>query len=227
MEEKQVSGAESPAVGWFSLIRLRNSGGAAERLARTCQEGYAMHQLIWRLFPGEKERRFLYRTMDRGEDPACYVVSALEPQDTEEIWHVQSRPYHPRLQVGDRMTFALRANPVVARKTPGSRSVRHDVVMDAKKRAAQSNGVGDFVDLSGKEWLESRAVQNGFRVDSVAVEGYRQHRLRGRNGEIRFSTLDFEGGLTVTDQDLFRRSLWMGIGPAKGFGCGLILIKRR
>ena len=43
---------------------------------------------------------------------------------------------------------------------------------------------------------------------------------------ICFSTLDFSGLLTVADPEKFLSTLYGGIGPAKGFGCGLLLIKR-
>ncbi len=43
---------------------------------------------------------------------------------------------------------------------------------------------------------------------------------------IRFSTLDFEGILTVENTNEFTRMLFAGIGPAKAFGCGLMLVRR-
>ena len=43
------------------------------------------------------------------------------------------KPYAPRLAVGDRLAFRLRANPTIARKEEGKKnSPRHDVVMDAQ-----------------------------------------------------------------------------------------------
>ncbi|MEA2080768.1 MAG: type I-E CRISPR-associated protein Cas6/Cse3/CasE [Pseudomonadota bacterium] len=43
--------------------------------------------------------------------------------------------------------------------------------------------------------------------------------------EINFSTLDYSGLLTVTDPELFKAALFQGIGPAKAFGCGLLLVR--
>jgi CRISPR system Cascade subunit CasE len=42
---------------------------------------------------------------------------------------------------------------------------------------------------------------------------------------VRLSTLDFDGLLTVADPGRFGELLFSGLGPAKGFGCGLMLIK--
>ncbi len=49
-----------------------------------------------------------------------------------------------------------------------------------------------------------------------------------RNGgkQVSLSTLEFNGVLTVADPKLFLETLYEGIGPAKGFGCGLMLVRR-
>ena len=88
-------------------------------------------------------------------------------------------------------------------------------------------------------WLEQRAEQAGFRVltrelhddeqgireeKSVRVDGYAQH--QGERKGIRFSTVDFTGDLEITDTLAFRKTLQNGIGHAKGFGCGLLLVRR-
>jgi len=64
------------------------------------------------------------------------------------------------------------------------------------------------------------------RRDELAVDD--RYTILSRRGgrEIRFSTLDFTGLLTVTDPDVFLDKLEQGIGPAKAFGCGLMLLKR-
>jgi len=40
------------------------------------------------------------------------------------------------------------------------------------------------------------------------------------------STVDFQGILTVTDPELFRKALYEGLGKSKAFGCGLMLVRR-
>ena len=41
-----------------------------------------------------------------------------------------------------------------------------------------------------------------------------------------FSTLDFDGILTVNDPAAFLLALSRGFGAAKAYGCGLMLIRR-
>jgi CRISPR system Cascade subunit CasE len=38
--------------------------------------------------------------------------------------------------------------------------------------------------------------------------------------------MDFDWILSVTDKGRFLNALYCGIGPAKAFGCGLMLIRR-
>ena len=72
--------------------------------------------------------------------------------------------------------------------------------------------------------------RNGFSFEpgQVVADGYQQHLSRTRRQKplIRYSTVDFQGILTVVNTDRFRRALFSGIGRSKAFGCGLLLIKR-
>ena len=43
---------------------------------------------------------------------------------------------------------------------------------------------------------------------------------------MNWSALDFSGELTVIDPAAFIVALSKGIGPAKAFGCGLLLVRR-
>ena len=75
------------------------------------------------------------------------------------------------------------------------------------------------------DWLLDRAGRIGCTFDepSLRAEGYTQH--RGKADELRFSSVDFSGGLTVADAAAFTAALSRGLGHAKAFGCGLLLVK--
>lgn len=134
------------------------------------------------------------------------------------------------------------------------RRVYVDVVMHEKKRLLAGHGYHHWADWPNTDeakpalyelvqticldWFERCAEQAGFRVLSrelredegvrlakaVRVDGYTQHRDE-RKG-IRFSTVDFTGELEITNPSVFRKTLLRGIGHAKGFGCGLLLVRR-
>lgn len=118
---------------------------------------------------------------------------------------------------------------------------RHDIVMDAKQRMGWKDiaperrpSLAQVAYEAGSLWLHAREDRLGCRFDSecLRVEGHTTHCIKGRRDErgrcrgITLSTMDFEGFLTITDADSFAQALLTGIGPAKGFGCGLMMVRR-
>ncbi|MCU7928267.1 MAG: type I-E CRISPR-associated protein Cas6/Cse3/CasE [Candidatus Thiodiazotropha sp. (ex Dulcina madagascariensis)] len=223
---------------YFSRIQLRRSGAGAARLLQAMDaDDYRHHQFVWQLFDGAEKRDFIYRREDNDNWPSYFVVSAREPLDREEIWSIETKPYAPKLRNGMRLAFSLRANPVVTRKDEAGKRKRHDVVMDHKKtigfkamRANERPALPQIMREAGLAWLSDRAEKNGFSFgpDLVQVDGYSQHLSVKRGGAkpIRFSTLDISGLLTVIESGLFQKTLFNGIGPAKGLGCGLLMVRR-
>jgi CRISPR system Cascade subunit CasE len=220
---------------YFSKIELRRE---ADRLARVAhavtQDGYRLHQALWNLFqaPPGAPRDFLYRRLETADWPSFYVISARQPVDTRDVWAIQSKVYTPQLVAGQRLAFSLCANPVVTKLGPYGKPVRHDVIKNAKQQrenhADPPIPLGTLMANEGENWLQARAARCGFHLDQVRVEGYRQHQFRKvRGGDwVKFSTLDFDGLLTVVDPEPFGHTLLTGLGPAKGFGCGLLLVRR-
>ena len=206
-------------------------------------EAYAAHQLLWRLFPEhEGDRPFLFRQeieeSTTGEKtnglPLFYMLSHAAPRPIEGLLQVESKTFDPTLESGDRLSFRLRANPTVSRRAAaGQRSHRADVLMDAKKPFALSERASqeckDAMDAAARQWLIDRAEGLGFSLPVLPEVGaYRQHDLKKGTGKkpIRYSSLDYEGLLQVEDSARFVESLAQGIGRAKAFGCGLMLIRR-
>ena len=122
-----------------------------------------------------------------------------------------------------------------ARPTDDTRRVkRDDVVMAAKRRLIQELGERWFeqvprVELenaAGRAWLESRGEAGGFAVEEMAVTAYERQEFVGSGGHCAVvGRMDMEGILRVTDADKFRALLIGGLGPAKAFGCGLLLVR--
>lgn len=208
------------------------------------QSPYDEHQWLWQFFPSgaEQSRDFIFRRHELEQIPRFYVVSQRPPTAFSEAWQVQSRSYDPQLLEGQRLSFQLCANPVVSKKNNAGKSHRHDVVMHAKKQLLAEHGLPaeakwkelpdednkpllyELVQKSCIAWLQSRASSNGFAVIEASVDAYAQNRAGKR--EIQFSTVDFSGELLVTNPTLFQQALFNGLGHAKAFGCGLLLVKK-
>lgn len=225
-------------MSYFSRVTLKAGRVKPEQLVGlACGDGYKEHQALWRLFANDPdaERDFLFRRDELYHGLRYFVVSQREPDDADGIWLVESKPYAPSVHVGQQFAFSLRANPVIKRKGDDGKSRRHDVVMDARHRRghqsqahAEREPVIAIAQKAGVEWLQQRAAKHGFSIDEggVCVEGYRQHRSPKRGKQISYSSIDLTGVLRVEDSAVFTEVLGLGIGPAKAFGCGLLLIRR-
>jgi CRISPR system Cascade subunit CasE len=216
---------------YFSHVRLRVSPRQDDWLRDLARHGepYRDHALIWRLFPGDGEARdFVFRRLE--DERSFYVVSARPPQPDSGLFQIQSKAYAPQLEQGEWLRFDLRANPTVSIRQEGARSRRHDVLMNAKKGVVpeQREQLAQVLDAAGRDWLLTRAEQWGLaiREDSVLQNGYRQQRLRRKGGNIEYSSLDYQGMAQVADPERLSRALLDGVGHSKGFGCGLLLVRR-
>lgn len=297
---------------YFSRIQFRPDFQKTSQLQHVlAANSYGIHQMLWGLFPDEKKRTFLFREeiakeQIRGRngikgESVFYLVSEQKPVNDTPIFQVESKKYEPVLGVGQKLAFKLRANPVVARKTPGKKhSARHDVVMDAQRslfvkicnhfniapgsdvkksalkrqilhhwRTAKDDAVVGilreilknnerFAELYERKmsfeqlldsavkaksdsvlatWFAEKGHRSGFELvrekNRSGLEqlmfqaaGYRWHALPKKGRKAGFSSVDFEGELKVTDPVLFKGALFSGIGPAKAFGCGLLMVRR-
>ncbi|MCS6878420.1 MAG: type I-E CRISPR-associated protein Cas6/Cse3/CasE [Geminicoccaceae bacterium] len=204
----------------------------------------AAHRLVWMLFSDGSERRrdFLWRAETPGSlaTTTFYLLSARPPEDRWGIFALDPpKPFAPNLRPGDRLCFALRANPVVTRKDASGRPHRHDVVMDRLHRAGIGPGARaahrrEAMEEAARAWLEAQAARCGFALAHgpsgaplLSVDGYEQRvvpRVRAR--PVVFSVLDLQGVLEVREPELFFAAVVRGFGKAKAWGCGLMLLRR-
>lgn len=208
------------------------------------------HQMIWDLMPRDEhaQRDFLYRREDSERFPFYYLLSERQPENPPEFLHVQSKPFAPQLEAGDHCAFSLRANAVITRKTDGhsKKRTRRDIIeakADEYKRrfpaAADRPASAMIHQEAGEEWLTKRGEQCGFGVGQVLVSNHQFHAVsKPDDKNIRqFTSLDFQGQITITKPELFVRKLFTGgldggarirrgLGRSKAFGCGLMLIRK-
>lgn len=235
---------------YFTRARLRSDAPAAALAPILLPEDRdervgTAHRLLWTLFAdsSNRERDFLWRE-EGGADlvpgrSSFLILSPRPPHDAHGLFRVETKEFAPALAPGDRLRFALRANPVVTRPgEPGAggkpKRIRHDVVMDRLHAlsAGPQRAEARFQAMqeAGRDWLARQGEERGFRLDqgTLRVDGYDQLRIRRGNGRARMaiSTLDMEGVLEVTDPEAFSKALHEGFGKAKAFGCGLMLIRR-
>jgi CRISPR system Cascade subunit CasE len=191
-----------------------------------------MHAAVLAGFPaGQRDPndcgRVLWRVDQRARQTLLYLASPYQPDLSHLVesagWETQrweTRSYTPlldRLEPGDQWAFRLAANPVASKRksAESERSQRFGHVTVAQQTA----------------WLLQRTSQHGFTIPTqqhnepdVAVQGRRVWRFDRQGRTITLATAVFEGQLEVTDPAALRRALTHGIGPAKGYGCGLLTL---
>lgn len=221
----------------LSKVELSRAPGAISAWASALRESARFdqgHKLVWTLFARDRhtKRDFLWREIETG---SFMVLSNEEPKDETKLWRIATKSFEPELAAGDRLSFSLRANPAIAVRTPGQRGKRADAVMHAKRPARERAAKGlQNLDAAGEQsaalaWLYAREQRIGavFDRERCSATGYGVVRAgKGPTGDISFATVDYEGVLEVRDPAAFFRALSAGIGKAKAYGCGLMLIRR-
>ena len=119
-----------------------------------------------------------------------------------------------RIKDGTRWQFRLKANPTVE-----------------KYDEAKSKGkiIAHITPFYQKEWLKKRTEKNGFSFDDdeclvTASKWYRFRKQKGSKNIVSLLSVTYEGILTVTDAELFRKALVNGIGREKAYGLGMMTV---
>lgn len=216
----------------LSRLELVPPSAGAAAASGLFESPYSLHQGVWKLFSNgeQRPRDFLFRVDRQGGRPLVFTLSERPPRDSTGLWSIATKPFDPELEAGDRLAFRLRANPTIRRKEAGAKAgERCDAVYDQRRRdkaAGVERTVQEVAQEVGERWLARKGVEGGFRVHQMAVDGYEIHRFPKKGATISVATCDLEGLLEVTDVAAFGNTLKNGIGSAKGFGCGLLLVKR-
>ncbi|EKO8780770.1 type I-E CRISPR-associated protein Cas6/Cse3/CasE [Salmonella enterica] len=210
---------------YLSRITLHTAQLVPSQLLHLVERGeYVMHQWLWKLFPGGKERQFLYRREELQGVFRFFVLSQERPAESA-IFDVQCRPFAPELSVGQILRFTLRANPTICKA-----GKRHDLLMEAKRQVKtqpDSRDIWTYQQQAALEWLSRQGEQNGFSLREASVDAYRQQQIRREKSRqmIQFSSVDYAGVLVVNNPVLFLQRLVQGYGKSRAFGCGMMLIK--
>jgi CRISPR system Cascade subunit CasE len=146
------------------------------------------HRILWMLFrdrDAEEPRDFLWRE----EAPGRYLIlSKRPPSDERKLFDLQTKDFAPDLKAGDRLAFALRANPVITRKTVDARKrekldgkgrlrgERSDIVMDAlhdlperlrddeRGESERAKQRADRTESAARTWIGKQGERHGFKL---------------------------------------------------------------
>lgn len=169
---------------------------------------YEAHQLVmrgFRAYDKEEIGRVLFRIEP---EKAENLVVVLVQSEVGPIWNdlpdISTKSWEPDLRKGARYRFRLRANPVVTR--------------DGKR-------FGLVGEEAQRRWLERKDLGLLWQDYRVIDEGYMKMR-RSENREVSYKSVRYDGIVRIDDPNKAMQALIGGIGPAKGFGFGLLSLAK-
>jgi len=180
---------------------------------------YTWHKAIWQCFPNrpDADRDFLFRLDEVPTGVLVHVLSPHEPQRpafcAAEHWQIKAVP--AQFLEHEHYRFDVVCNPgrkVKAFTSDGQRkkNSRREAIINPDEQRA---------------WLARKAEQNGFevlpgvRLDPSSSHPFWKDQKQGTHISVRFS-----GVLRVTQRDDFCRAFHKGLGSARGFGFGMLLL---
>ncbi|GAA3854087.1 type I-E CRISPR-associated protein Cas6/Cse3/CasE [Saccharothrix violaceirubra] len=191
-----------------------------------------IHGAVMAAFPGSlptaEDGRVLWRVDRHQHRVLLYLVSPHRPDLTHLVEQVgwpttsgwDTRDYGAlldTLDVGQQWAFRLRANPAQSRRKDAT--------------STKSQRFGHVTVSQQTQWLLDRAERHGFVVPhgeqdepDVAVRDRDLSTFARQGRDVTLATAVFEGILRITDPVALRAALINGIGPAKGYGCGLLTL---
>lgn len=183
---------------------------------------YDWHQAVWKAFPGRdgEPRDFLTRLDQHAEGFSLLIVSPTQPARPEwcpndrESW--KTKPIPDTYFTRSRYAFQLCANPTrkVSKQLPDGSLTKNGRRVPLSKRE-------DLV-----EWIRRKGLRGGFCVDEATLRTFSRGReyFNKKNHTGLHSATEFQGVLTVTDPQQFHNTFTSGVGSAKAFGFGLLVI---
>lgn len=203
---------------------------------RHIHDAYDWHQRVWDAFPHlDRQRnnrlpdgapRFFLTRLDEDHRRGgfrLYILSATPPKrpawcpNHEGNW--LSKPIAPTFLEHMRYRFSLRANPTKKLNPKGPDGLRHGQGKRVRLR--------ELKDLFG--WMERKAAAAGFEVEygtlRIIPRGLQHFSIEKERRLGTLGAVDFHGRLRVLDRDAFKRGFANGVGSAKAFGFGLLLLE--
>ena len=179
-------------------------------------DSYRWHQALWKAFPAPKgaSRPFLSRVDNQGQNYRVYLLSDRAPM--MQPWgEWATREITSKFLEYTHYRFDLRANPTI------KRVIRCE--SGERKKNGRRMAIYDPGQLN--EWLQNKAQQHGFATLNVEIGAPVTQHFRRKNRTGKHVCVDFRGTLQVQNRNLFKDAFQTGIGPAKAFGFGMLVLQ--
>ncbi len=212
-------------MSWLTSLKLDYESVSHARLS----DSYSWHQAAWKAFPGiekesaknpQKRTLFLSRVNQHPHEVELLILSLIKPERPS--WCAER---------GFRLTEIK----------PEFLSKRHylfDLYANPTRKVKKQNSDGGFTKHGGRlailekpkqlEWLSRKAAEGGFvispRLTPEVIPSNRHSFVKDGKKGLHIG-VQFKGLLEVHDKERFTKAFYQGIGTAKGFGFGMLIIK--
>lgn len=204
---------------WLSKLVLNLRSQAARR---DLANPYEMHRtLSWTVAEALQARgeRLLWRVEPYRLAPPTVLVQTLTKPDWSRVFarfpdYGQLDPtspkfFDPQFRVGEVLRFRLRANPTV-------------------KRLGKRYALRSWEEKM--DWLARKLEESGAELVQAVVSNEMQIQARkpgqGAGALVTLYAVLFDGYLRVREPERLKLAVARGLGPAKGFGMGLLSLAR-
>lgn len=184
------------------------------QLLSTCLEGHAA--------PGGRAYQWVLEDDDLTMRPRVLLLTdqavdaaAFERAAPGCVLDVRARPYRlpGQVQAGDALAFKVRVN-----------TTRNTYPNATPDRRGRPKRVALLTAGEQRTWLSRAGTRAGFTVLNADVHRSEPLPLRKQGVAMCVHAVTFTGQLRVTDPAAFQNAVRRGLGPAKGFGLGLLLL---
>jgi len=206
-----------------------------EQLAKEkIYDNYAWHKKAWTMFEYQPELKERNNKPEKDKGPTPFLSRYIQKSNHAELLLVSKyRPLKPDwcgseqwqlIEINESYLsqpsyfFDLYANPTRSVKKPDGNG---GFAKNGKRLTLMDN-------KSQREWLLRKGVNHGFQLAEdipLRIEKPVNHRFDRKGKKGLHIGVRFQGALRVTDREFFRKAFQEGIGTAKGFGFGLLMIK--
>ncbi len=137
---------------------------------------------------------------------------------SDNLPYPQVKNFAPHFDVGQQFYFRLQANPTCRKAI-------------YKDKNGHGKRIGLYKEEDQRHWLAEKGKHCGFSLQDTnliaakVIQGA-QKKDKVEKHLLNILCIQYDGILQVTDPVIFEQTICSGIGPAKGFGCGLLSLSR-
>lgn len=174
-------------------------------LQKGLRSSYDWHRWIWNAFHGKSKRDFLFRVDVQDRQVRILLLSEDAPAAIEN-WTWETKGVSDEFISQSAYRFQVRVNPTF-------------------RRASDHRRIALYKESDIREWLKRKMSVIGVELVSAEVDQPRDELFVKDGKRGKHVSVDVRGVISVRDQSLFRQGFLVGIGSAKGFGYGLLMLQ--